>query len=123
MLRRLPMAPFALSVLLAGCAHPAPPPPPAPPETGSYVCRPNDGPGSEQHLTVRPDDQRTGLLMKIGNQSNWRALAVVAGSSGLVYADTNYAWRANGASGVLTDIRNIQTYNCTADGAAAGSAK
>jgi hypothetical protein len=114
-------------LLLAGCAQPAPPSlPPVPADPHFYVCRLSDAPNAaaaEQHIAVRPDDQRTGLLLRINGQSGWRALAVVAGSNGQVYADTSYAWRANGAAGVLTDIRSVQTYNCTADAAAGGTAK
>jgi hypothetical protein len=111
------------ALLLAGCAQPAQQQQQAvPAETRSYVCRPSDATasaGAEQHITVRPDDQRTGLLLRVNGQSGWRALASVAGSGGQVYADTTYAWRATGAAGVLTDIRNVQTYTCTADGGTA----
>ena len=122
MLRRPLTVPVALGVLLvAGCAQPVPTPPPVPAEPHAFVCRLNDAParpGSELRVTVRADDQHAGLLLRIGGQSGWRALAAVPGAAGQVYGDTAYAWRADGAAGVLTDIRNIQTYNCTADDAA-----
>jgi len=110
------------TLLLAGCAQPiAPASPPVPIEARAYVCRLNDAPaasGAEQHVTVRPDDQRTGLLLRVNGQSGWRALAALAGSGAPVYADTTYAWRTTGTSGMLTDIRNVQTYNCVIDSAA-----
>jgi hypothetical protein len=70
---------------------------------------------------VRPDDRRTGLQLTIGGQTH--ALTAVAGSSGQTYADATYAWRDVGAGGVLTDIENVQTYKCTADGAVGGAVK
>jgi hypothetical protein len=124
--RRIFMALPALGpLLLVGCAQPAQPQP-VPVEARSYVCRLSDAPvpsGGEQRITIRPDDQRTGLLLRVNGQSGWRALAALAGSGPQVYADTTYAWRATGATGVLTDIRNVQTYDCTIDAAAVGAAK
>jgi hypothetical protein len=128
MSRRIPMMPFTLGALLAGCGHttPAPQPVPMPVEAHSYVCRPDDAPAppsAEQHVTVRADDQRTGLLMRVGTQGSWRPLAAVPGSTGPIYDDAVYAWRTAGSDGVLTDIRNVRTYSCTADGTAAGPVK
>ncbi|MEJ1976179.1 MAG: hypothetical protein WDN49_08815 [Acetobacteraceae bacterium] len=76
-------------------------------EGGSYICRLSDNvatPGPEQRLAVRPDSERGQLLLRLG-QGNWQALDPVAGSAGRVYANAAYAWRVNGAAGVLTDIR------------------
>jgi membrane-bound inhibitor of C-type lysozyme len=127
MSRHIPQAPLAIAVLLAGCSSSgAPAQPLVPIEPQAFACR-LDGArpasGAEQRITVRADDQHTGLLLRAGSRSGWRALAAVAGSSGQVYADTAYAWRANGTAGVLTDIRNVQTYSCTAVATAAGAAE
>jgi hypothetical protein len=117
------MALPALGLLLsAGCARPSQLS--VQTDARSYGCRLNDAStshGAEQHISVRPDDQRTGLQLIIGGQKH--ALTTVAGSSGQTYADTAYAWRDVGAGGVLTDVENVQTYICTADGAAGGPAK
>jgi hypothetical protein len=123
MFRRLfTVLPACGTLLLAGCAQPAAPAPPSVPvEARAYVCRLSDAPaasGAEQHVTVSPDDQRKSLLLRVNGQTGWRALALLAGSGAPVYADTTYAWRATGTAGVLTDIRNVQTYNCVIEGAA-----
>lgn len=40
------------------------------------------------------------------------ALHPLAGGSGRLYSGPQYAWRADGDTGVLTDIESIQTYSC-----------
>jgi membrane-bound inhibitor of C-type lysozyme len=123
MLRRIFMALPALGLLLStGCARPSQLF--VTDDARLYACRLNDAPapsGAELHISVRPDDRRAGLQFIIGGQK--RALTVVAGSSGQTYADTTYAWRDVGATGVLTDIENVQTYECTADGTTRGPVK
>ena len=117
-------APFALCILLAGCAQPHAPAPQLPSEAHAYACRPSDAPsGAEQHVTVQPDSQHGSLLLRLGAQTPWRNLAPLAGSSGQVFGDAGYAWRGTPAGGVLTDIANVQTYNCTLETADTGPVK
>ena len=127
---RLP-APALLALgilLLSGCAEtPSPPVLPATAiEAHGYACRRTDTRPTakpEQHVTLRADDQHTGYQLQLGTQSDWRSLAMVTGSNGQVYADDAYAWRPDGTAGVLTDIKEVQTYNCVADDAARKPAK
>ena len=109
-------APLGLGILLlAGCAQQATSQP-IPAEPRTYVCKPTEGRGGEQHVTVRADEAGTGVLLSIGTKGEGHTLATVTGSNGQVYADAAYAWRLDGAAGVLTDIKNIRTYNCAGDG-------
>jgi hypothetical protein len=69
-------------------------------------------PGPDVRLIVRPVNQQGQLPLLVG-QDGWQWLDTAPGSSGHVYANAIYAWRFNPTGGVLTDIRNIETYGCS----------
>ena len=78
-------------------------------------------PGPDVRLIVRPVNQQGQLPLLVG-QDGWQWLDTAPGSNGHVYANAIYAWRFNTTGGVLTDIRNIETYGCTGiAGAPAGA--
>jgi hypothetical protein len=130
-LRRFPAASAILLAALAGCTKPAPPapPPPAPPpmvaHPGPYDCRLTEGRTTTPlHVAIGPDGPQSYLTLRVGLQDTTiHTLNAVEGTGGLVFADAAYAWRAGGATGVLTDITKVLTYNCAAQSAAPAPAK
>jgi hypothetical protein len=68
---------------------------------------------------LRPLDAHGHLPLRV-DQDDWQSLDVAAGSSGFVFNNSSYAWRFNRTGGVLTDIRNIETYDCIGTSGAAG---
>jgi hypothetical protein len=76
-------------------------------------------PGPDMRLMLRSLDVHGQLPLRV-DQDDWQSLDVAAGSKGLVFNNSSYAWRFNRTGGVLTDIRNIETYDCTFTSGAAG---
>jgi hypothetical protein len=133
MRRRLPTIPLILLLpLLGGCA-PLDATPSAAGQAqaglaqgGFYDCRlMSQGvatPGPDVRLMLRPVDAQGQLPLRVG-QDHWQSLDVAAGSNGRVFDNSIYAWRFDRAGGVLTDIRNIETYDCTSASGAPGEAR
>jgi hypothetical protein len=123
-------------LILGGCAGVGAAPRPAvqiqarpmqagPMQAAAYDCRlaAQDvaTPGPDVRLIMRPANQQGQLPLRVG-QDGWQWLDIAPGSNGHVYANAIYAWRFNPTGGVLTDIRNIETYGCTGiAGAPAGA--
>jgi hypothetical protein len=82
-------------------------------QPGSYDCRLAEGRAATSlRVAIGPNGPQTYLTLRVGTQDAIHNLSAVDGSSGLVFADAAYAWRAGGTTGVLTDIIKVQTYNC-----------
>ncbi|MDB5400354.1 MAG: hypothetical protein JWQ55_2372 [Rhodopila sp.] len=118
MRRRAPIFPPALLVsILGGCAwlDAAPPLAAAQSQNGLYECRLiSQGvatPGPDVRLMLRPVSQNGQLPLKI-EPDDWQSLDAAVGSNGRIFANPIYAWRFDQSGGVLTDIRNIETYHC-----------
>jgi hypothetical protein len=132
--RRMPKLALVLplALLLAGCARPGATPPAAGQvragvaQAGFSECRlMNPGvatPGPDVRLMLRPVDTQGRLPLRV-EQDDWQALDVAAGSNGRVFNNSVYAWRFDRSGGVLTDIRNIETYDCTGAPGAPGEAR
>jgi hypothetical protein len=102
---------------VGGCALPGVASAPRLAANGQYVCRSGSNaatPAPDLRLTVRSSNQPGRLMVRV-REGGWQSLTQVTGESGPLYADAAYAWRFNGAAGVLSDIRNIQSYNCVAE--------
>jgi hypothetical protein len=107
-----------LMPLLYGCAKPAPGVVVTQAHDGSFACRLHANaatPGPELQLVVHPDHERGNLQIML-DHSDRQTLDPVAQSPRQVYADARYAWYFEGSGGVLTDIRNITTYDCIGGG-------
>ena len=101
---------------VGGCAQPGSASAPRLAENGQYVCRSGaDAAASvpDLRLTVQSSSQPGQLMVRVG-EGGWQPLTQVAGESGPLYADAAYAWRFNGAAGVFSDVKNIQSYRCVA---------
>lgn len=102
-----------LLVALDGCAGLAKPTPvPRSVQTGSYDCTPADRSGV-RHLTIAVASDLNGrdLDLKLEPRRQF-ILSPLGGASGRLYSSPLYAWRAGSDMSVLTDVENIQTYNC-----------
>jgi hypothetical protein len=118
-------------LVLGGCAGVGAAPRPTvqmqsrPMQAAAYDCRPTAQnaatPGPDVRLIVRPVNQQGQLPLLVG-QDGWQWLDTAPGSNFHVYANAIYAWRPNPTGGVLTDIRNIETYGCTGIAGAPASA-
>lgn len=78
----------------------------------SYDCTPADNAGV-RHLTVAVAPDRNGreLDLKLDAGQPF-VLSPLAGATARLYTSPLYAWRAGSNVSVLTDVENIQTYNC-----------
>lgn len=108
---RLPI--LLLAVALDGCAgvaHFAMPPRSV--QAGSYDCAPADQ-SSTRHLTVGvvPDRNGKDLDLEVGSRQEL-VLSPLAHASHQLYSSPSYAWRVGSDVSKLTDIENIQTYDC-----------
>ena len=121
------LAPGMMTILaaiaLGGCANmtdrPAAIAPPAP--SGIlYACVPV-GPATASTATMVPlrllvrDVQQHQLVLDVGNAASQRLYPVGDGSAP-VYANSSYAWKSSGVHSRLTDIVNIQAYDCMRSG-------
>ena len=103
----------ALLVVLDGCAGLAKlTDRPKGVQAGSYDCAPADRSGT-RHLTiaVAPDRNGKDLDLRFDARRQF-VLSPLAGAPGQLYSGPQYAWRAGADMGVLTDVENIQTFNC-----------
>ncbi len=81
-------------------------------QTGSYDCTPADGSGT-RHLTIAVAPDRNGTDLDLNFDARRRfVLSPLAGASSQLYSGPQYAWRVGADMSVLTDVENIQTYNC-----------
>jgi hypothetical protein len=101
--------------VVGGCAQVTPRP--AQLANASYICRPNGDAAASRpdlRLTVQSTTPGGRLALRF-DWGDWQSLSPVPDSSEQIYANALYAWRFDGAVGVLSDINNIQTYNCVGD--------
>ena len=81
-------------------------------QTGSYDCMPADGSGT-RHLAVAIAPGRNGRDLDLDFDARRQfVLSPLAGASGQLYSGPQYAWRVGADMSVLTDVENIQTFNC-----------
>lgn len=87
-------------------------------QAGSYDCMPADGSGT-RHLTTAIAPDRNGRDLDLNFDARRQfVLSPLAGASGQlysgpqIYSGPQYAWRVGADMGVLTDVENIQTFNC-----------
>ena len=62
-------------------------------------------------VAVAPDRNGKDLDLKFGSLPQF-VLSPLADASGRLYSGPMYAWRAGSGMSVLTDVGNIQPYNC-----------
>ena len=87
-------------------------------QTGSYDCAPADGSGTRRlTIAIAPDRNGTDLDLRFDARRQF-VLSPLAGASGQLhsgpqlYSGPQYAWRVGADTSVLTDVENIQTFNC-----------
>ena len=81
-------------------------------QTGSYDCAPAGRPGM-RHLTAAVAPDRNGRDLDLTLEPRRQLiLSPLGGASGQLYSSPLYAWRAGSDMSVLTDVENIQTYDC-----------
>lgn len=96
--------PVSYSCVLADAYSPAVPDPSAP----STLRR--------RSVTLQRAGQQIVLDLGAGNTQH---LEPVAGASGRLFANADFGWRIADARSVLTDVREVRTYNCASGDAAA----
>ena len=105
---------FAVPVaVLVGCAPLSKlATPPASVQAGSWDCAPT-GTSSRRHrqVSISPNPNVRGLDLKLDSGQQF-SLSPLAGGTDHLFSGPLYAWRAGGDTSVLTDIQNIQLYNC-----------
>ncbi len=79
----------------------------------SFDCAPegNGGAGAHRLAKLGPARNLQGLILT-PDQGPRQLLKAVKGSSDSLYASALYAWRGNSQAGVLTDIEEVQSYQC-----------
>lgn len=79
----------------------------------SFDCTRTDGASASQNIveTIGPDRDGKGLVL-MSDSGPRQLLTPVASNSGRLFASPLYAWKSTGSTGVLTDVENIQSYNC-----------
>jgi uncharacterized protein YceK len=81
-------------------------------QAGSYDCTPADRSGTRRlTIAVAPDRNGRDLDLNFDARRQF-ILSPLAGAFGQLYSGPQYAWRTGSDMSVLTDVENIQTYNC-----------
>lgn len=81
-------------------------------QAGSYDCVPADNSGTRHRIVAVTHDrnrQDLDLRLESGQQL---ALSPLGSAWRRIYSGPLYAWRTAGDISVLTDVENIQTFNC-----------
>ncbi len=110
---------FALLAALGGCAGlTRPTAQPKGVQAGSYDCAPAGHPGTRRlTVAIAPDRNGRDLDLRFDARRQF-VLSPLAGASGQpasgpqLYSGPQYAWRVGGDMSVLTDVGNIQTFDC-----------
>ena len=79
----------------------------------SFDCAPegNGEAGAHRLAKLGPARNLQGLILTPDRGSR-QLLEPVKGSSDSLYASPLYAWRGNSQAGVLTDVEEVQSYQC-----------
>ncbi len=81
-------------------------------QAGSYDCTPADRAGT-RHLTIAVAPDRNGRDLDLNFDARRQfVLSPLPAVSGPLYSGPQYAWRVGADTSVLTDVENIQTFNC-----------
>jgi hypothetical protein len=91
------------------------------PTEGAYSCALADefspavsdpaAPSALRHRSVTLQKAGDQIVLNLGARNTQR-LDPVTGERGQLFANADYGWRISDTRSVLTDVRNIRTYNC-----------